>query len=130
MVNYPKAYEGSEADSARPCKKESVMSVSASINVPSPRVSLSRVTLACGLLSFFLGLLVAIPGIFIGHTARSQIKDNPYRFGGAKLALTGLMMCYLAGGLSLITIIYVAFNPESLLLVADLTGYSLPLAEQ
>lgn len=105
------------------------MLASASINVPSPRVRLSRVALACGLLSFFLGLF-AIPGIIIGHMARSQIKDNPYRFGGAKLALTGLMMSYLAGTLSLMTLAYVILHPESLQVVADFTGYSLLLSER
>lgn len=106
------------------------MFASASTNIPNPRVRLSMVALVCGLLSFFLGLLIAIPGIIIGHMARSQIKDNPYRFGGAKLALTGLMMSYLAGALSLVTIVYVVMYPETLQTVADITGYSLLLSER
>ncbi len=101
------------------------MSVSASINVPNLRLSLPMVTLVCGLLSFILGLLIAIPGIIVGHMARSQIKENPYRFGGARLALAGLMMCYLAGALSLMTVIYVLIYPEVLQIVADYTGYGL-----
>jgi len=113
-----------------PAKMESVMFASASINVPNPRVSLSMVTLACGLLSFFLGLLIAVPGIFLGHMARSQIKDNPYRFGGARLALAGLMMCYLSGALSLITVVYLAAYPETLQVVGEYTGYSLLMSER
>jgi len=128
MVNYLKADDGSEADTVRPCEKESVMLASASMNVSTPRVGLPMVTLACGLLSFFLGLLVAIPGIFVGHLARAQIKDNPYRFGGARLALTGLTMCYLASALSIVTIIYLAAYPETLQVVGEYTGYSLLLS--
>jgi len=106
------------------------MSLSASISTTNPRVNLSLVTLGCGLLSFFLGLLVAVPGIIIGHQARSQIKDNPYRFGGANVALAGLMMCYLAGALSLMTIVYFFMYPETLQTVADITGYGLLLSER
>ena len=105
------------------------MSYSASMNVSNPRISLPMVTLACGLLSFILGLLIAVPGIIVGHMARSQIKENPYRFGGARLVLTGLTMCYLAGALSIMTIIYVLTYPEVLQVVADYTGYSLLLSE-
>jgi len=106
------------------------MLASALVNVPNPRVSLSMVALVCGLLSFFFGLLIAVPGIIIGHMARSQIKENPYRFGGARLALAGLFMSYLAGTLSLMTLAYVVIYPESLQVVADLTGYSLLLSER
>lgn len=129
MVNYPKADDGSEAETVRPCKMESAMSSFVSINASSPRLSLSRAALVCGLLSFFLGFLLAVPGIFIGHMARSQIKDNPYRFGGDRLALTGLMMSYLASTLSLIIIVYFFVYPESLQVVAEYTGYSLLLSE-
>jgi len=103
---------------------------SASVNVPNPCFRLPMVTLVCGLLSFFLGLLIAVPGIVVGHMARSQIKDNPYRFGGAKLALTGLMMCYLAGGLSIVAIAYLIIYPEILQVVGEYTGYSLLLSER
>ena len=106
------------------------MSFTSSMEASYPRLSLSRAALACGLLSLFLGFLVAIPGIIIGHTARSQVRDNPYRFGGGGLALAGLMMSYLAGALSLLTIAYVVIYPESLQVVADLTGYSLILSER
>jgi len=106
------------------------MSVTASMNVASPRVSLPMVALVLGVLSFFLGLLVAVPGIIIGHFARSQIKNNPYRFAGGGLALAGLMMSYLSVGLSLLAIGYVFVNPETLVVVADYTGYSLVLSER
>ena len=106
------------------------MSSSVSINVPCPRSNLSRATLVCGLLSLFLGLLVAIPGIFIGHRARSQIKDNPYRFGGSRFALVGLTLCYLAGALSIVTTAYIIVFPETLQTVAEYIGYSLLLSER
>ena len=106
------------------------MSVIASMNVASPRLSLPVVTLVCGFLSFFLGLLIAVPGIIIGHLARSQIKSNPYRFSGAKLALSGLMMCYLSVLLSFTTIAYVVMYPETLEVVANYTNYSLMLSER
>ena len=105
------------------------MSVTASVNVASPRVSLPMVTLVCGFLSFFLSLLIAVPGIMIGHLARSQIKENPYRFSGAKLALSGLMMCYVSVVLSIISSVYVVANPEVLEVIADYVGYSLVLSE-
>ena len=130
MVNYPKADDGLKVDSARPCEMESNMSLSSSIDVSYPRLSLSRAALVCGFLSLFLGFLIAVPGIIIGHTARSQIRDNPYRFGGDKLALTGLMLSYLAGALSLMTIVYVFAYPETLQTVAEYTGYSLILSER
>ena len=106
------------------------MSVGMSVNAPSPRVSLSMATLVCGLLSFFLGLLTAIPGIVIGHAARSKIKDNPCRFGGAKLALAGLMMCYLACVVSMMALTYIVVYPETLQVVGDYAGYSLLLSEE
>ena len=106
------------------------MSYSSSMGVPCPHLSLSRAALVCGFLSLFLGFLIAIPGIIIGHTARSQIKSNPYRFGGDRLAVAGLMLSYLASALSLITVVYVLAHPESLLVVAEYTGYSLLLSER
>jgi len=78
----------------------------------------------------FLGFLIAVPGIIIGHTARSQIRNNPYRFGGDRLALAGLMLSYLAAALSLMTIVYVFVYPETLQTVAEYTGYSLLLSER
>ncbi len=106
------------------------MSVTASVNVASPRVSLPMVTLVCGFLSFFFSLLIAVPGIVIGHLARSQIKENPYRFSGAKLALSGLMMCYLSVILSLASSVYIIANPGILEVFADYIGYSLVLSER
>lgn len=105
------------------------MSVSASYSVTNPSRNLSMMALVCGFLSFFLGFIVAIPGIVIGHVARSQIKDNPYRFGGDRLALMGLTMCYLAGLLSTFTVAYIVLHPEVLQLVGEYLGYSLFLSE-
>ena len=106
------------------------MSISAPLDIPYPRLSLSRATLVFGFLSFFLGFLSAIPGIIIGHKARSLIKDNPYRFGGDRLALAGLLMCYFASVLSIATLLYFIMYPENLEVVAHYTGHNIVLSER
>lgn len=103
------------------------MSVPVSIGFPSVRMSMAA--LFCGVLSLFLGVVAAIPGIIVGHIARSRIKDNPYRFGGSRLALVGLAISYLGLLMSLVFFTCMFIYPEYLELLADHTGQSLILAE-
>ena len=60
------------------------------------RTGLAKTSLISGLLSLFIGPITAIPGIFIGHAARSRVVDFPHQYGGAGMALTGLVLNYLA----------------------------------
>lgn len=99
------------------------------IGVGFPSLNLSMAALLCGVLSLFLGALAAVPGIIVGHVARAQIKNNPYRFGGSRLALAGLSISYLGLLMTLLFLVCMFIYPEYLELVADHTGQSLILAE-
>jgi hypothetical protein len=103
------------------------MSMPVSIGFPSVRMSIAA--LFCGVLSLFLGLVAAIPGIIVGHIARARIKNNPYRFGGSRLALAGLSISYLGLFMSLVFFTCMFIYPEYLEWVAHHTGQSLILAE-
>lgn len=94
-----------------------------------PEVGLSIIALMLGCLSVFLGALSAVPGIFIGHHIYARIKSNPYRFGGAKLALAGLVLCYVMCVVSVIAFVYLLSQPTLLQHIADYLGYSLILAD-
>jgi len=104
-------------------------SVSVPINSVSPGMGLSIAALALGFLSLFLGILVAVPGIILGHVAYARAKENPYRFGGARLAVTGLSLCYFMCVMSLIALIYLMGHPDLMHQLADYLGYSLVLAD-
>lgn len=103
-------------------------SISVSANSDHPEVGLSVIALIFGFLSIFLGALIAVPGIIFGHVAYSRIKSNPYRFGGIKLALAGLVLCYLMFLASVVAIIYLIGHPDQMHYLADYLGYSLVLA--
>ncbi len=47
-----------------------------------------------GILSLFLGPVTAIPGIFMGHMARSRVEHFPQQYGGSGVALMGLLFSY------------------------------------
>lgn len=104
-------------------------SASMPVNSDQPEVGLSIIALIFGFLSLFLGALIAVPGIVFGHLAYSRIKSNPYRFGGVKLAVTGLVLCYLMCLASLFVLIYLLGNPLYMHYLADYLGYSLVLAD-
>ena len=104
-------------------------SVSMPTNSDQPEVGLSVIALIFGFLSLFLGALIAVPGIVFGHVAYSRIKNNPYRFGGVKLAVAGLTLCYLMLLTSLGGFVYLIVNPEQMHHLADYLGYSLVLAD-
>lgn len=48
-----------------------------------------------GILSIFFSIIAALPGIILGHMARSRIKHNPTEYEGSGMALTGLILSYL-----------------------------------
>ncbi|MEM8955494.1 MAG: DUF4190 domain-containing protein [Verrucomicrobiota bacterium] len=76
---------------------------------PGARVSKAAVlALILGLTSLFflpflLGLLLLIPGLLFGHTARARIKNSSGRLLGKGLATTGLCFSYLTLILVIIT---------------------------
>ena len=56
---------------------------------------LATTSLVLGVLSFFcFSLLTGIPAIIFGHMARARAHRAPDRFGGAGMALTGLILGY------------------------------------
>ena len=73
---------------------------------------LAITALVLGILSLILGFLTAIPGIITGHMARSRAKKNPQQYGGAGMALTGLIISYAVIILSIVSVYLLATNPE------------------
>jgi uncharacterized membrane protein len=55
---------------------------------------LAKGSLISGILSLFIGPITAIPSIFMGHMARSRAKHFPQQYGGAGMALMGLVFSY------------------------------------
>jgi hypothetical protein len=65
---------------------------------------LAIASLICGILGLFLcSIFTAIPAIITGHMARRRIKENP-TLNGAGIALSGLILGYIASALFLIII--------------------------
>lgn len=69
------------------------------VSAPSseqPRTGLSVTSLVLGILSF-LGctVLTGIPAIITGHIAHSRAKKQPHLYGGAGMALGGLILGYI-----------------------------------
>lgn len=57
---------------------------------------LSITAFILGLVSLFLmlGIITAVPGIIIGHVARSRAINYPNQYRGSRLAILGLVMSY------------------------------------
>lgn len=77
------------------------------MNVPSRQTSALAITsLVSGLLGWtlipFIGSLVAI---ITGHMARSEIRRQPERYEGDGMALAGLILGYLAVGLTVLAVL-------------------------
>ena len=66
---------------------------------------LAIASLILGILSIFLYLFTAIPGIITGHMARSRVKRNPESYDGKGMALAGLILSYIMLLISLFLII-------------------------
>lgn len=60
------------------------------------RTGLAKGSLISGFLSFFVGPITAIPGIFMGHMARSRAEYFPHQYSGSGIALIGLIFNYFA----------------------------------
>lgn len=80
---------------------------------PQQSKGLSITSLVLGILSlFFLGFLAAIPGIIVGHIARSKAKHHPQQYAGGGMALAGLIISYAVIIVTLILFYVVATNPD------------------
>lgn len=73
---------------------------------------LSIAALVLGILSLLFGFLAAIPGIIVGHIARSKVNKDPEQYGGAGMALAGLIISYAVIVLTAVMIYLFATNPE------------------
>ena len=69
-----------------------------------PKEGLATASLILGLLSFFCLVLTGIPAVICGHIARSRAKTSPEAYGGAGMALAGLIMGYIGIALSFLAI--------------------------
>ena len=61
---------------------------------PSKNNTLAITSLILGILSIFLSLLTAIPGVITGHMALSKIKKAPNDYEGKGMAIIGLILNY------------------------------------
>ena len=80
---------------------------------PTKNNTLAITSLILGILSIFLSIFTAIPGIITGHMALSRIKKTPNDYEGKGMAITGLLLSYLFLILSILFIaamFYMAFE--------------------
>lgn len=56
---------------------------------------LAIASLILGILSFFLWIFSAIPGIITGHMALSRAKHRPNEYSGEGMAIVGLILSYI-----------------------------------
>ncbi|HOA63151.1 MAG: DUF4339 domain-containing protein [Verrucomicrobia bacterium] len=70
-----------------------------------PQSGLAITSLVLGILSLAcLGLLAGIPAIICGHKARGRARRAPAQYGGAGLALAGLIMGYVSLAVTLVVL--------------------------
>jgi len=78
---------------------------------PVKNNTLAITTLILGILSIFLSLFTALPGVITGHMALSKIKKAPNDNDGKVMAITGLVLSYIFLILALLiifTLIYMS----------------------
>ncbi len=85
-------------------------------NAYAPQQKLSKglsiTALIFGVLSLLFGIFTAVPGIIIGHIARSKAKKFPQQYGGGGMALAGLILSYAVLILTLVAGYMFFTNPE------------------
>ena len=70
-----------------------------------PKTGLSLTSLFLGILSIIpCSIFAGIPAIITGHIARGRARQEPAQYGGAGMALAGLIMGYVSVGLAVIAI--------------------------
>lgn len=93
---------------------------------------LAIASLILGILSMVMfGILSAIPGIITGHMARSRASKDPVNYGGAGMALAGLILSYLAILISVGFFFWIMNNPEFAQMMQDMQSGAIapPAAE-
>jgi hypothetical protein len=71
----------------------------------APRKGMAIASLVLGVLSLLcLSVLAGIPAILAGHIARLRARRRPEEYGGAGLALGGLVLGYLSGAIALLLV--------------------------
>ena len=72
---------------------------------PQPKSGLSVTSLVLGILSIIpCSIFAGVPAVITGHIARSRARKQPELYGGAGVALAGLVTGYIGIGLSLVAI--------------------------
>ena len=74
---------------------------------PGPMNPLAITSLVLGIVSLMVGTLIltAIPGVICGHMARRQIRESPFPQSGNGMAMAGLVINYIAIGLTVVVIL-------------------------
>ena len=76
-------------------------------------IKIADIGLTLGLLSIMvLGAITAVPGIIIGHIARSKTKKDSSTYGSRGKALVGLILSYLGLIASIGGVLYYIQHPE------------------
>lgn len=65
---------------------------------------LATASLILGICSLIFGLLTAIPAVITGHMALGKIKENPMLAGSKGQAMAGLIIGYIAIGLTVLCV--------------------------
>lgn len=69
--------------------------------------SMAITSLVCGIASLMVCGIFGILAVVFGHIARGQIRREPERYGGAGMALAGLIIGY--AGLALTVVVVIVF---------------------
>lgn len=72
---------------------------------PPKNNTLAIASLILGILSIFLSIITAIPGVVTGHMALSRIKRLPADYEGKGMAITGLVFSYF---FLILTVVFIA----------------------
>jgi len=83
------------------------------MSIGKPKQGLAITSLVLGLLSLvclpvLVGVVLGPPAVITGHLARSRARKSPERYGGARMALWGLITGYVGTALVLGIVIAVA----------------------
>jgi len=76
---------------------------------PIKNNGLAITALILGILSLFMMLFSAIPGVITGHMALSKIKKAPHENEGRGMAITGLVISYVMLVISLVFVVWIGY---------------------
>ncbi len=76
---------------------------------PTKNNGLAIASLILGILSIFLWIFSAIPGIITGHMALSRAKHHPNEYAGEGMAIVGLILSYLMLIVSILLFGWIAY---------------------